>query len=787
MKMKFVVALAVACLLLSQVNAQQSHPASEISSGEFQDDGNYIIPTSLGIGGSPTQLLEVIGKDRIQLTDPTNPNKWIAFRNQAGGLDLSYQGAPLWLSAYDNQNIIMNPGTGNVGIGATSPGEKLTVAGNIDISGTNGRRIYMGGVSGGNFGIAYSSAYPNYGIFYLEGNPDRVVLSPDGGGVTGSNFVVLGNGNVGIGLTSPVSRLDTVEKGTLGTNPSANKANAGFRVTNSIDTYYLAFDSNQIEQVGSSLYINYGSNTPVLIAYGGGNVGIGTTGPSSKLEVAGNVELTNLYDNDATNFFDGGCGDNQYITGITSTGAISCADDSGYGDISAVNTGTPLTGGCTSGTCNIDITIPTCSGTDKLTSSDGNSFTCAADEGGVGTGLWIDAGAYIYPNNYNQFVITDGGNVGIGTTNPGAKLDVAGQIIAGTAGGGRWLRINDLTGARWELGTGNYDLTFYNDYNDGTFREKVRFTENGVIIASSLDTEGQTCPSGWTCEVNTWDIAAQSAKLYGSLRIGTTSQDSGIGYYSAGDAIFISNGDNGYFQDDGKVTIGNSAGTKPITLRGSGTTVWNNLNVGGTIYDTDDGSIDLGEFELHHHGGDFVMTCDGCGRGDGGRALVQDNADTLVINYGGDFSGGTRVDGNLNMNGNSILNQKNKPVIVTSERTSDETMTVGGNGNLWGLDCQVSITPQSSGTIFIHYDTYFYSTSDPSYWVYNIRRFSPVPYTMLAERWDGQLENYRTISMSAIESVSAGTTYTYQGLISASRHSTVTLKRCRITATLIPS
>jgi hypothetical protein len=67
----------------------------------------------------------------------------------------------------------------------------------------------------------------------------------------------------------------------------------------------------------------------------------------------------------------------------------------------------------------------------------------------------------------------------------------------------------------------------------------------------------------------------------------------------------------------------------------------------GWLYLRGGGTTHIGDFTLHHHGGDFVMTCDGCGRGDGGRALVHDFNDTLVINYAKDFSGGTRIDGPL--------------------------------------------------------------------------------------------------------------------------------------------
>ena len=69
------------------------------------------------------------------------------------------------------------------------------------------------------------------------------------------------------------------------------------------------------------------------------------------------------------------------------------------------------------------------------------------------------------------------------------------------------------------------------------------------------------------------------------------------------------------------------------------------------------------------------MTCDGCGRGDGGRALVHDGGDTLAINYAGDFSGGTRIDGNLNVGGKitgrAFGSQETKSVGTVYQAASD--------------------------------------------------------------------------------------------------------------------
>jgi hypothetical protein len=42
-------------------------------------------------------------------------------------------------------------------------------------------------------------------------------------------------------------------------------------------------------------------------------------------------------------------------------------------------------------------------------------------------------------------------------------------------------------------------------------------TVSGTVSASTFKTRNQACPSGWACEVNTWDIAAQSIRAYGHI------------------------------------------------------------------------------------------------------------------------------------------------------------------------------------------------------------------------------------------------------------------------------
>ncbi|MCM2354015.1 MAG: tail fiber domain-containing protein [Pseudobdellovibrio sp.] len=91
---------------------------------------------------------------------------------------------------------------GYVGINTGAPTQQLHVSGTMQLDGD----LY-GGKYGGTRGIwRFSTADPNYGIFYTESNPDVISFSPQGGGTTTPSMVVYGN-NVGIGINNPSYQL----------------------------------------------------------------------------------------------------------------------------------------------------------------------------------------------------------------------------------------------------------------------------------------------------------------------------------------------------------------------------------------------------------------------------------------------------------------------------------------------------------------------------------------------------------------------------------------------------
>ena len=253
-------------------------------------------------------------------------------------------------------------------------------------------------------------------------NTSSVTITGNGGGAYGlevsSNISLAGalysaNGNVGIGVPSPLRALQVGSAGTWATTSGIllKGSNPGIELADTQGTPQRWLIANGVTSgndgsMGLALDINTGQHRVVVLPVSG-NVGIGTTAPDQKLTVAGNISQTGVLISSGTgnNYFAGNVGIGTpgpvYKLHVFDTAPIPLYIQSS--DVS----GSGLYLGATAGL--------------------GRSYSLMSTASGSGAGggkfALYDANAAAY-----RFVVDNLGNVGIGTTGPGAKLDVAGVI-----------------------------------------------------------------------------------------------------------------------------------------------------------------------------------------------------------------------------------------------------------------------------------------------------------------------------------------------------------------------
>jgi hypothetical protein len=166
---------------------------------------------------------------------------------------------------------------GNVGIGTTSPSALLHVstAGADDVlrlERTSTSDYVTVDFSGGNANLDASSPFNMSvsGQNFLTYSSADSALRLSSGGV--ERLTILSSGNVGIGTASPSAKLDV---------------NGAIKLANS---NYLSWGLSGSRIVGSGSFLRFqtGSNDRLSID-SSGNVGIGTTSPDTKLQVAGAI------------------------------------------------------------------------------------------------------------------------------------------------------------------------------------------------------------------------------------------------------------------------------------------------------------------------------------------------------------------------------------------------------------------------------------------------------------------------------------------------------------------
>lgn len=255
---------------------------------------------------------------------------WLGASTNSSGVDIGAVSGTGDVRFYTGGALTTNErlritSTGNVGIGTTSPTDNLHVFTNntqttpqlfIEQDGTGDAAIELGIV-----GDSYILGVDN-------SDSDKFKISyngTQGSGVLGTNdrFVINSSGNIGIGTGSPNAKLDVNDggggigyvlsmesNGSLITFGDALSTFGRFQYSSpagatAAPTPFVLFDSGAgggPSSSGSFFRINPNAvpndayvfevqeaGTPIISVPGNGNVGIGVTGPTSKLQVAGDI------------------------------------------------------------------------------------------------------------------------------------------------------------------------------------------------------------------------------------------------------------------------------------------------------------------------------------------------------------------------------------------------------------------------------------------------------------------------------------------------------------------
>ncbi|MFA5886350.1 MAG: hypothetical protein WC863_01065 [Patescibacteria group bacterium] len=312
--------------------------------------------------------------------------------------------------------------SGNVGIGTSAPGYKLDMQNvaingqtllNLETVGENSARLLrLAGTA--QAGINFTNTevnrddyelYNNYGTFQLYNTTDsRVDIQ-----VTSGGNVLLSQsaGNVGIGTTTPATNLHVQGRGNVEGNGVGilNRADIPGLMLLDDSTEYgalLNYYSGDLRIFNKNSANNFAISDMAMIIKGSGNIGIGTTAPEAKIHIAANDFTTSLMDSAGGTWWYG-----NYDYYRRSRGTLSARTAVQDGDL---------------------IVNHNYQGYDGSTWQTGAGFQVKVD-GAVTSGI-VPMQYYLENRGADgiwrqNLVIRSTGNVGIGTTSPVAKLEVA--------------------------------------------------------------------------------------------------------------------------------------------------------------------------------------------------------------------------------------------------------------------------------------------------------------------------------------------------------------------------
>lgn len=381
---------------------------------------DFVIDTSgkVGIGtASPGALLEVAGQTKVAGLEVVNQIKinggspgvgkvltsdasgFASWENPIAGLPNGVSGQTLRSNGTDwlANSVLYNNGT-NIGINTTTPNANyaLDVNGKINASDA----LCINGTCKTNWPEGLPEGSAGHFLIYNGGwHVDDVIFND-------SEFI-------GIGTTTPLSRLHIDGGQTWGADLSLDARST----TNGRRWLLISTGGTASEGQGKFLIKDNTSGTRLAID-ASGNVGIGTTAPTAKLEVAGVIYSTS--------------GGFKFPDGTTLSTAPTNYWTKTGNDIYNNNSGNVGIGTTPSASYKLYVRSPAVAGRYMGFGNDGYSGTILVFDRGGDTNSWnaiqaISGQSVAYGNLALQH---QGGNLGVGTTTPNYKLDVAGDANA---------------------------------------------------------------------------------------------------------------------------------------------------------------------------------------------------------------------------------------------------------------------------------------------------------------------------------------------------------------------